>query len=175
MVCSRIVLCMRSANERRRYIVASSLVGWAHTHRMDTGLHTDTTGLQIDGLVKDCSISSALAMEILQSGTKPSICCMYVTAEQSWRLAIMTSWHGNLFRITGLCAGNTPVIDGFPAQRDNNAEFWQFLCVLLLALISFEGQSSGQWFETLWGSCDVICSVSALHAFQIWVQDHDIG
>ena len=28
----------------------------------------------IDALVQDCSISSALAMEILQSCTKPSIC-----------------------------------------------------------------------------------------------------
>ena len=27
----------------------------------------------IDGLVQDCSDSSALAMELLQSGTKPSI------------------------------------------------------------------------------------------------------
>ena len=30
--------------------------------------------LYIDGLVQDCSISSMLAMEILMSGTKPSIC-----------------------------------------------------------------------------------------------------
>ena len=29
---------------------------------------------QVDGLVQDCSISSALAMEILQSCTKPSKC-----------------------------------------------------------------------------------------------------
>ena len=26
-----IILCMRSTNERRRYIVTSSLIGWAHT------------------------------------------------------------------------------------------------------------------------------------------------
>ena len=26
-----IILCMRPANERRRYIVTSSLIGWAHT------------------------------------------------------------------------------------------------------------------------------------------------
>ena len=31
----------------------------------------------IDGLVQDCSISSALAMEILQSCTKPSICIVW--------------------------------------------------------------------------------------------------
>ena len=27
-----IILCMRSANERRRYIVTSSLIDWVHTH-----------------------------------------------------------------------------------------------------------------------------------------------
>ena len=30
--------------------------------------------IHIDGLVQDCSISSALAMEILQSYANPSIC-----------------------------------------------------------------------------------------------------
>ena len=29
-----------------------------------------------DGLVQDCSTSSALAIELLQSSTKPSICCL---------------------------------------------------------------------------------------------------
>ena len=28
---SGIILCMRLANERRRYNVTSSLIGWAHT------------------------------------------------------------------------------------------------------------------------------------------------
>ena len=30
-VVARIILCMRPANERRRYIVTSSLIGWVHT------------------------------------------------------------------------------------------------------------------------------------------------
>ena len=30
MLFSGIILCMRPANERRRYIVASSVIGWAH-------------------------------------------------------------------------------------------------------------------------------------------------
>ena len=33
-----------------------------------------TIWLHLDGLVQDCTFSSALAMEILQSCTKPSIC-----------------------------------------------------------------------------------------------------
>ena len=42
---------------------------WSHIlYRIQTLLHN------FDGLVQDCSISIALAMEILQSCTKPSIC-----------------------------------------------------------------------------------------------------
>ena len=29
-----IILCMRPANERRRYNVTSSLIGWTHVHKM---------------------------------------------------------------------------------------------------------------------------------------------
>ena len=39
-----------------------------------TGSHGNCPSYHIDGLVQDCSISNALAMEILQSCTKPSIC-----------------------------------------------------------------------------------------------------
>ena len=54
---------MRPANERCRYIVTSSLICW----------DAFTKGsLYIDGLVQDCSNSSALAMELLQFCTKPS-------------------------------------------------------------------------------------------------------
>ena len=37
-------------------------------------LMSQYTDVYIDGLVQDCSISSALALEILQFCTKPSIC-----------------------------------------------------------------------------------------------------
>ena len=36
---SAIILCMRPANEGRRYIVASSLIGWAHTQNDPYALH----------------------------------------------------------------------------------------------------------------------------------------
>ena len=46
-------------------------------HQVIYKVHVDTTLMSheyhIDGLVQDCSISSALAMEILQSCTKPLI------------------------------------------------------------------------------------------------------
>ena len=34
-----------------------------------------------------------------------------------WVLIMMTSSNGNIFRVTGLCAGNSPVTGEFPAQR----------------------------------------------------------
>ena len=42
----------------------------------------------IDGLMQDCSISSALAMEILQFCTKPSICAAFPWMEEIKYLAI---------------------------------------------------------------------------------------
>ena len=33
VIASRIILCMRTANERWRYIVRSSLIGWAHAQK----------------------------------------------------------------------------------------------------------------------------------------------
>ena len=40
-------------------------------------VYSKWNGDHIDGLVQDCRISSALAMEILQSCTKPSTCQLY--------------------------------------------------------------------------------------------------
>ena len=34
-----IIVCMRPANERRRYIVTSSLIGWAHTQNIPDTIH----------------------------------------------------------------------------------------------------------------------------------------
>ena len=43
-----------------------------------------------NGLVQDCSNSSALAMELLQSWTKPSICSFMMNpySAQSWLLSL---------------------------------------------------------------------------------------
>ena len=40
--CTGAILCMRPANERRRYNVTSSLIGWAHA-RNDPWIHTSIT------------------------------------------------------------------------------------------------------------------------------------
>ena len=51
----------------------------------------------IDGLMQDCSISSALAMEILQSCTKPSIFGMI---KMSWLGKIEHYWKHHVFDMT---------------------------------------------------------------------------
>ena len=38
-------------------------------------------------------------------------------------LYMMTSSNGNIFRVTGLCAGNSPVTGEFPAQRPVKKSF----------------------------------------------------
>ena len=58
--------------------------------------------LNIDGLVQDCSNSSALAMELLQSCTKPSICTtLQFTLSYSW-------WYFGSLKITFECVLHNP-------------------------------------------------------------------
>ena len=71
--------CMHPANERWRYNVWSSLIGLAHAQNDPCIRHpVSIPGIyiwyNINGWVQDCSNSSALAMDFLQSCTKPLIC-----------------------------------------------------------------------------------------------------
>ena len=93
------ILCVHSSNERRRYNVTSSLIGWAHIQNDPwiKGLGFDSkrgfwltlnnnnnNKHHLDGLVQDCSSSSALAMGILQSCTEPLIFNTF-RPWQNWR------------------------------------------------------------------------------------------
>ena len=46
--------------------------------------------LHIDGLLQNCIISSVLAMEILQSSTKPLMCCRELTCHWCWGVIAIT-------------------------------------------------------------------------------------
>ena len=89
--------------------------------------------------MQDCSISSGLRIEILQSCTKPSKWCgRIMILPLQWRynerdgisnhqphdcLFRRRSKKTSKLRVTGLCEGNSPVTVGFPAQRGvSNAE-----------------------------------------------------
>ena len=70
---------------------------------------------------------------------------------------MMTSSNGNIFRVTGLCAGNSPVTSEFPAQRSVTRSFDIFSDLRLNKRLS--KLSWGWWFETpsrsLWRHCNV--------------------
>ena len=56
------------------------------TCKRTEGHSEDVNSKDIGGLVQDCSISIALAMEILQSCTKPSICTGHITpGDEIWQ------------------------------------------------------------------------------------------
>ena len=104
-----------------------------------------------DGLVLDCSNSSALAMEILQSCSKPSI----------WRITWSLSWWRHQMEtfsaLLAICAGNPPVTGEFSAQRPVTLSFDVFCDLRLNKRLS--KQWWGWWFETpsrpLWRHCNV--------------------
>ena len=68
---------------------------------------------------------------------------------------MMTSSNGNIFRVTGLCAGNSP--GEFPAQRPVTRSFDVFFDLRLNKRLS--EQPWGWWFEmpswSLWRQCNV--------------------
>ena len=70
----------------------------------------------------------------------------------------------NIFRVTGLCAGNSPVTGEFPAQEPVTQCFGVFFDLRLDKRLS--KQSLGLWFETplclLWHHCNGINSSETL-------------
>ena len=70
--------------------------------------------------------------------------------------AMMTSSNGNIFRVIGICAGNSPVPGEFPTQRPVTRSFDVFFDLRLNKRLS--KQSWGWWFETLspplWRHCN---------------------
>ena len=69
---------------------------------------------------------------------------------------MMTSSNGNIFRVTDICAGNSPVAGVFPAQRPVTRSFDVFFDLHLNKRLS--KQRWGWWFETpswsLWCQCN---------------------
>ena len=60
---------------------------------------------------------------------------------------MMTSWNGNIFRVTGISAGNSPAPDEFPTRRLVTRSFDVYFDQRLNKRLSKE--SWGWWFETL--------------------------
>ena len=79
----------------------------------------------------------------------------------SEKFLMMTPSNGNIFRVTGHCAGNSPVTGEFPAQRPVRRSFDVFLDLRLNKRLS--KQSRGWWFERLSRPLWRHCNVSAWH------------
>ena len=81
------------------------------------------------------------------------------TGKKPYHCHMMTSSNGNIFRVTGLCAGNSPVNGEFPAQRPVTRSFDVFFDMHLIKRLS--KHSRGWWFETLslplWRHCNEVC------------------
>ena len=60
---------------------------------------------------------------------------------------MMTWWIGNIFRVTAICAGNSPISGESPAQRPVTRGFDVFFDLRLIKRLS--KHSRGWWFETL--------------------------
>ena len=120
----------------------------------------------IDSLVQECSISSALAMEILQSCNKPLISFSVSWSREMWHktcrystvLAIQKAnssemslawWRhqiGTFSELPAISAGNSLVTGKFPAQRLVTRSFHVFFYLRLNKWLG--KQSWGWWFET---------------------------
>ena len=113
--------------------IAAALNGHTRKHWFDEW-RILSVGDSIDGLVQDYSSSSALAMELLRSCTKPSIwglafCLPLERDDTAWGISCMeTSSNGNIFRVTGILRWNSPVIGEFPPHTKlSDAELSCFL------------------------------------------------
>ena len=75
-----------------------------------------------------------------------------------WAAKMMTSSNGNTFRVTGRCAGNSPVTGELPGQRSVTRSFDVFSNLRQNKRLSKPWQSRGWWLETpscpLWRHCN---------------------
>ena len=95
-----------------------------------------------------CLLLQNLSCVFLWQGTKRFYPCVPGSFRWHWKsICMMTSSNGNIFRVTGLLAGNSPVPGEFPAQRPVMRSFDVFFDLHLNKLLS--KQSWGWWFEML--------------------------
>ena len=75
---------------------------------------------------------------------------------------MMTSSNGNIFHVTGLCAGNSPVTGEFPSHGPVTRSFDVFFDLRLNKRLS--KQSRSWWFETpscpLWRHCNDVTTTA---------------
>ena len=134
---------------------------WGHSPRMrsggsgDEGSLPNSFGWEFILFIKTHFYGGALTSHFMEEHSSPT---------SIFPVFMMTSSNGNMFRVTGFCAGNSPADCGeFTGHRwilltqTSDAELWCFLWCLNRQLSK---QSRRRWFETpsrsLWRHCNVV-------------------
>ena len=99
--------------------------------------------------LKHISTGGALTSHFMQEHSSPT---------SLFPVFMMTPSNGNMFRVTGFCAGNSPVTGEFPLDRPLTRSFDVFFDLRLNKRLS--KQSRRRWFETplrsLWRHSNVV-------------------
>ena len=112
--------------------------------------------LMMTGCLLGCKTSSTTRVRSWNSGMRCMSLYSLIMARANRHISgvpqhhagiiMMTSSNGNIFRVTSLCAGNSPVTGEFPAQRPVTRSFDVFFELRLNKRSS--KHSWGWWFET---------------------------
>ena len=122
----------------------------------DEGFLPNSFGWEFILFIKTHFYGGALTSHFMEEHSSPT---------SIFLVFMMTSSNGNMFRVTGFCAGNStmtagnsPVTDEFPSHRPVTRSFDVFFDLRLNKGLS--KQSSHRWFETpslsLWRHCNVV-------------------
>ena len=135
---------------------------WGHSPRMrsrgsgDEGCLPNTFGWEFTLFIKAHLCGGALTSQFMEKRSSPT---------SIFPGFMITSSNGNMFRVTGFCAGNSPMTSGnsvvtgeFPSHRPMTRSFDVFVDLRLNKRLS--KQSRRRWFETpsrsLWRQCNVV-------------------
>ena len=135
---------------------------WGHSPRMRSGVSGDegslpnSFGWEFTLFIKTHFYGGALTSHFMEEHPSPT---------SIFPVFMMTSSNGNMFRVTGFCAGNSPATVGnspvtgeFSSHRPVTRSFDVFFDLRLNRQLS--KQSRRRWFETpsrsLWRHCNVV-------------------
>ena len=135
---------------------------WGHSPRMksggsgDEGSLPNSFGWELILFIKTHFYGGTLTSHFMEEHSSPT---------SIFPVLMMTSSNGNMFRVTGFCAGNSPATAGnsqvtgeFSSHRPMTRSFDDFFDLCLNRQLS--KQSTRRWFETplrsLWRSCNMV-------------------
>ena len=79
------------------------------------------------------------------------VCCVVCNIRCTTTVIMMTSWNGNIFRVTGLCEGDPPV----PLTKANDADLWWFFFFICAWTNGWANNRDAGDMRRHWGQYDV--------------------